>query len=320
MNVITRVVDWFDGFQRRHHFVGFPLAVLKKYGDDEAGHQAALLAYYGFLSLFPLLLVLTSVLKQVIRGNAQLRETIISGATTYLPVVGNDLQQSVHGLHANGVALAVGLLLTFFGARGVADALRTGINHVWQIPYVRRSGFPASILQSFAILLIGGIGLILAPLLSGYAVSVGGHGLVIRALALLLTLVILFVVFLLLVRVALPTRVPARDLWPAAAISAIGLTLLQAFGGYLLTHQLHHLSNLYGTFAIVLGLLYWLYLQAQLLFYAVEIASVRALKLWPRALDQQRLTLEDRRAFRLYARRNRYHPEETVEVSTKPKK
>jgi len=317
MNVVTKTIARLDAFQRRRKFLGFPLAVLKKYGEDEAGHQAALLAYYGFLAIFPLLLALTSILKLVVRGNNHMRQSIVQSVTDYMPIVGSDLQQNVHGLGATGVALVIGTVLTVFGARGVADALRSGINHVWQIPYMRRTGFPHNILKSLLSMVVFGVGLVLAPLISGYAISVGGHGLPIRLLTLLITSAILFGVFLTLVRIALPMRVRSRELWPAAALATVGLMILQLVGSYVLTHQLKHLSSLYGTFAIVLGLLYWLYLQSQVFFYALETASVRALQLWPRALDQSSLTAADRRAFRLYALRNRFHASEEITVTTK---
>jgi hypothetical protein len=67
-----------------------------------------------------------------------------------------------------------------------------------------------------------------------------------------------------------------------------------------LSHQIAHASPLYGTFAVVLGLIAWLYLQAQLTLYAVEINVVRAYRLWPRSLAPPPYTEQDRRAFRLY--------------------
>src|SRR5690348_11498139 len=123
MNVIQKTIGWFDGYQRRHKAIGFPLAVFRKYGDDQAGHQAALLAYYGFLAIFPLFLILTTVLKVLIRDDTVLRAKIIKNATNYFPLVGNDLQQNVHTLGSTGWILAIGVLLTLYGARGVADAL-----------------------------------------------------------------------------------------------------------------------------------------------------------------------------------------------------
>ncbi len=319
MKLIDSLVTRFDALQRRHKSVGFPLAVLKKYGEDQAGHQAALLAYYGFLAIFPLLLVLTSVLKILVHNNETMRERIVSSATVYLPIVGDSLEQSVQSLNSTGVALAIGLVLALFGARGVADAFRSGINHVWQIPYLRRSSFPRNLLQSFGILTVGSLGLVLAPLLSGYVFSLSNRTWVLVPLVLALSFAILFGMFLALVRIALPGRIHIRELFPAAVLATVGLMTLQIVGSLIVSRQVQHLDNLYGTFAIVLGLLYWLYLQSQVFFYAIETASVRALGLWPRAVDQQKLTTQDRKAFRLYARRNKYHPEEVIEVTTKAK-
>jgi YihY family inner membrane protein len=317
MNIIQKSINWFDGYQRRHKPVGFPLAVLKKYGEDQAGHQAALLTYYGFLALFPLLLILTTILKVLIRNDAELRTKIIEKATNYFPLVGNDLQQNVHTLGSTGWILAIGIILTLFGARGVADVLRNGINHVWQVPHDRRSGFPHGQIKSLAILLVGAAGLILAPALSGFALSVAGHGWPIRAVALLITLAILYLMFLGLARISLPTRVSIRELRPAAIISTLGLVIVQLLATLLLKHQLQHFDNLYGVFAVVLGLLFYLYLQAQVFFYALETASVRALKLWPRALNQQDLTAQDKKALRLYAERGSYNRDAIIDVTFK---
>ncbi len=317
MNVFQKVVQRIDTYQRRHKIVGFPFAVIKKYGDDQAGHQAALLTYYGFLSIFPLLLVLTTIVKVLIRNNAELRTKIIENVTNYFPVVGNELQKNVHTFGSTGWILVIGTLLTLFGARGVADTLRNGINHVWQIPYAQRSGFPHGILKSFAIIFVGSIGLLLAPVVSGYAINVGGRGWLMSAVALSITLAILYLMFLVLVRIALPTKVPLGHLRPAAIISTLGLATLQIAGGYVIKHQLSHLDSLYGTFAVVLGLLFWLYLQAQIFFYAIETASVRALGLWPRAIDQQHMTKQDKKALRFYAERNTFNQDSTVSITFK---
>lgn len=319
MNIIQKTIGWFDVYQRRHKIIGFPVAVLKKYGDDQAGRQAALLTYYSFLAIFPLLLVLTTVLKVLIRDNEELRDKIIQGATNYFPVVGNELQHSVHTVGGTGWILVIGTLLVLFGSRGVADVLRDGINHIWQIPFSKRSGFPHGPLKSLAILAVGGAGLIFAPLLSGYAVSVGGHGWVAGVVALIITLSILYLMFLFLVRIALTTKVKVslRDLRPAAVISTLGIVVLQILGGFILKHQLRHLDSLYGTFAVVLGLLFWLYLQAQIFFYAIETASVRALRLWPRAIDQQNLTPQDRKALKLYAERGIFNNDTEVRLTFK---
>jgi membrane protein len=315
MEQIKETVNKFDAFQRKHPFVGFPYAVIKKYGDDEAGKQAALLAYYGFLSLFPLLLVLTTSLKLFLRNDSHLQQRILQGATTYFPSIGDSLQPS-HGVSGTGIALVIGIVLTLFGARGVADVFRGAVNHVWQVPVVKRTGFPMALLKSMSIVLVGGIGLVAAPFISGYAVSFG-HNFAYTLMGLVITMLILFAVFLFLFHLALSVSRPFGELWVGAATAAVGLTVLQSVGGLLITSHLRNLNSLYATFALALGLLYWLYLQTQVVMYAMELDSVRVLKLSPRSVNQKDLTEQDRSAFRLYAHRNRYHDDEEIDVHSK---
>lgn len=320
MNIVDKLKGRVDRFQQRHRFIGFPLAVVKKYGDDEAGHQAALLTYYGFLALFPLLMVLTTTLGVFLRGEGELQRKILKAATEYIPVIGDQLGASVHTLDKAGWALAIGILLTLYGARGVADVFRGAVNHIWEVPYVKRSSFPANLFKSLGIILIGGLGFIAAPVISGYALGIG-HLWVFRVLAFLVSALILYGLFIFLIHTAMAEPRPLGEVWLGPLVAALGIVFLQGVGTYLLKHQLHRLQDLYSTFAIVLGLLYWLYLQAQLMMYALEIDAVRSLKLWPRALDQGRLTEADAAAYKLYAERNRWvHDEEIVVRSTSKKR
>jgi YihY family inner membrane protein len=314
MKLIGNIIQTIDNFQRRHKFVGFPLAVIKKYSDDEAGYQAALLAYYGFLSLFPLLLVLTTILQIVLKHNIELQDKIISHATTFFPIVGAHLQQSIHMISKTGPALAAGSIFTLYGARGFADVFRHSVNHVWQIPRQQRSGFPLNLAKSLIIIIMGGLGLIIVSVVAGYGEAAGRNAFVQLGFA-LLSFVILFGLFTFLIKISLPMRINFKDVRAGAAIAAIGLGILQLVGGYLVTHELKHLDSLYGTFALVLGLFFWLYLQAQVVLYSLEIETVYLFKLWPRSLIADNLTPEDIRAYKLYTRRNRFIEIEEVKTS-----
>lgn len=304
MSLLKSIISKVDNFQRRHRLAGFPYAVVKKFGEDEAGNQAALLTYFGFLSLFPLLLVLTTVLSIVLKHYPEVRENIIDGATTYFPVVGNELQQNVHRLGKTGLALAIGIVVTLYGARGVGNAFRHAVNHVWQVPHKNRTDFPVNLLKNFTIIFVGGLGLIAASIIAGF--STASSGFVPRFVPVIASLLILFGLFIFLVKISLPIKARFRDLWLGAAFMAIGLAILQAVGGFVVTHELKNLDNLYGTFALVLGILFWIYLQAQIVLYALEIESVRALKLWPRSLTADHPTPEDKHAYELYKQRNRF--------------
>jgi inner membrane protein YhjD len=295
LNPITIIIDAIDSFQKRYRFTAFIYGVIKKYGEDQAGYQAALLTYYAFLSLFPLLLVLTTVTGLLASSHPALQQSILKGITDYIPSLGSQLSTHVNGMHKTGPALFIGLLFAFYGARGVADAFRNGVNHLWQIPVAKRDGFPKNVGKSLLIIIGGGTGLIIASICSGLAAG-AGHGVVFRLLSLLINIVILFGLFAWLLNLSLPRHVSLRDIRSGALTAAIGLVLLQAVGAALLRHQLKNLDAVNSYFATALGLLFWLYLQAQVLYYSVEVSVVQTLGLWPRSLTNNQLTAADKRA------------------------
>ena len=277
MKILKKIVHKVDTFQQRHRFTAFSYAVIKKYGEDNAGTQAALLTYYGFLSLFPLLLVLTTVANNVIGNNPHLEATVIDGITDYFPLLGDQLSAHVHGINSSGLALAVGILFTLYGARGVADAFRKGVQHIWQVPESKRDTFPKSLFKSIALLIVGGFGFIVASILAGLT-SAAGHDPIFRVLSILLNMFILFWLFNFLLNFSLPRQLPLKQTKVGAAVAAVGIVTLQLVGGYILSHELKNLDALYSYFAIALGLMFWIYLQAQILYYAMEIAYVSSRK------------------------------------------
>lgn len=315
-NILQRILQAIDMFQQKHKVIGFPYAVIKKYGDDEAGYQGALITYYGFLSLFPLLIVATSVIDLVSRHNAAIRTELLDSINQYFPAIGHDLQSSIHSTGKTGLALAAGLLITFYGAKGVADAIQHALNHVWEVPKAKRASFPKGPLKSLAVILGGGFGFMSAAVLSGYATGAVGNSVLLRIVPLLISAIILFASFIFIFRVASSAKHSYKQLVPGAIVAAIGLQILQFGGTYLLTHQLTHLSGIYGKYGLVLAILFWLYLQAQVFLYAAEISAVGALKLWPRSLTGKPLTSADREALRLYAQRETIaDPPEEVQVT-----
>lgn len=283
-----------DTIQRGHWLPSFIFAVIKKYNDDEAGSQAALLTYYAFLSLFPLLLVLTTLTELISTSHAELQATIIKGTTNYFPVLGSQLSSHVQTLHASGLALAVGILFTLYGARGVGGAFQKSVQDFWWVPKKERDGFPKSTLKSLGIIFVAGVGFIMASL-SIALVSAASHGWLVKAITFIINAAIWSIIFILLLDLSLPRQVSFRETRGAALCAAIGLTVLQTLGGYVLKRELHHLDALYTYFALALGLLFWIYLQVQVLFYSLEIAVVHSQKLWPRSLSGHDLTKADHR-------------------------
>ncbi len=314
-NLLERFVHRLNHWQQRHKKAAFTYAVIKKFGDDEAAYQGALITYYGFLSLFPLLIVGTSFVEIISTNHPHLQARMINAISSYFPGFGNQLQQHVGGAHRTGLALVIGLLVALYGARGGAAAIQHALNHIWLVPRRKRAGFPLAPLKSLSIIVVAGVGLIAAAVLSGYATSLN-HSALFKIVPSLISMLLLYGVFLFVYRVGTESSdMKFKDLALAAAISAVGIQILQTIGGYYVTHELKSLSSLYGTFALVLGLLAWIYLQAQLMLYAVEISTVRALKLWPRSLESNELTDGDRRAYSLHAKKEHLVKSEEIDVA-----
>jgi membrane protein len=313
MNAVQKLVAAVDRTQQGRPWLAFPVAVWKKFGDDQAGNLAALIAYYGFAALFPLLLVLVTVLDIVLKNNEALRDTVLNSAFGQFPVIGPQLSSDPQSLHETGPALVIGLILTFLGSRGVAGAAQNALNTVWGVPMFRRPGFPWSMLRNIGLILTGGIGLMATTILSGLAGNVSFlSGTAAQVGTVVVSLVLNVGVFWLVFRLATAKEVGTRTILPSAAAAAVVWQILQLLGTFLV-HRMAGSSSVYGVFGVVLGLLAWLYLGAQLTLYAVEANVVAVRRLWPRSLAPPPLTKEDRRAYRLYAQIQERRPEQDIE-------
>jgi len=304
MNMLQKVLRAADDLQQRHAWLAFPVAVWKKFGDDQAGNLAALIAYSALVAIFPLLLLLVTVLDIVLKNDPARQKQLVNAALKNYPVIGPQLEGNIGHLSQTGIALAVAVIGIFIGALGVSNSLQNALNSAWEIPFSRRPGFPWSWLRSAALIIVIGLGFIGTTIISGFAGRVlSGAGSFVLFYA--VSLVLNFGLFWLGFRLGTASEITWRQLWLGAAISAVFWQVLQAVGTAFVSRQLAHASPLYGTFALVLGLIAWLYLQAQLTLYAVEINVVRAFRLWPRSLAPPPYTEQDRSAFRLYVEKRR---------------
>lgn len=291
---IQKILIKLDNLQRRHSPIGFVIAVIKKYGDDHAGYKAALLTYYGYLSLFPLLLVAATVLQIIANSHIGLSDSLLKSITSSSSVLGGQLSVHIQSLHKSGLALAIGLLFLLYGARGVAAAFRSGVNEIWGVTRSEQLGFPQSAINNTLIVIVGGLGLIATASITG-TVSALGHGILPRAISYLAGVLLLYFLFNYLIKAVLPKHVTSRDTYSAALSAAFGLIVLQIVGGLILSRVLKNLDALYSYFALSLGLLFWIYLQAQVIYYSVVISVVKTQKLWPRSFSGQDLTDYDKR-------------------------
>lgn len=316
-----------DRYQRTHRWVGLPVAVVYKFVDDQGGYLAALITYYGFLSIFPLLLILVTVLGFVLSGNPALQQQMLHTVLGEFPLVGEQLAGSIHTLHGSVPALVIGILVSGYGALRVAHAGQYALNQVWAIP---RWAWPNQVrAYGRALLLVTGLGvaLLATAALSGLTTAQHAFGglfgvaldVAIRVVATLLAVAINAGVFVLAFRVLTAHQIPLRDLRDGAIAAGIAWQVLLEVGTYYVARELSGLNAAYGIFSVVLGLLAWIYLGAFLVVVAAELNVVRANRLWPRSLlvrftETTDLTRADRRAYASYATAQRHTPAQTVDV------
>jgi membrane protein len=273
-----------DAFQHSRPWVAFPLAVLRKFGEDNSGNLAVVITYYAFFSVFPLLLALASVLGFVLAGHPSWQMTIEKSAAKNLPLInGSPLPH-----HGSVLVVIFGSLLALYSGLGVAKAAQQAWNVVYGLPREERPGFLEQNGRALRLVVGGGFGLIATTLIAG-AVSSGhavglpvGWGLTVLGIAvtaLLNTWVMVFIFRWLSVR-----PVTVREVLPGAALAASVLALLQAVASAVISHKLRHVSSTYGSFGTVIVLLSWFYLQAQVLLFAAQLNVVKQERRWPRSL------------------------------------
>ena len=314
VNPFERVIRAVDAFQQRTFPVNFVFGVVKKFGDDSAGSQAALIAYYGFLSIFPLLLVMVTVLSMVVSPGTEHR--IVHSALSQFPIVGNQLSgpNGIHKLKSGStVGLTVGLIGLVWGSLGITQAAQKAMAEVWNVPGVVRPGFFPRLGRSVAFLAVLFLNVIVTTILTGIS-TFGGHGLPLRIGAIAISLIVDVGIFILAFRVLTPKSIKTASLVRGAVLAGVGWAVLQYIGTSLVAHQLRHSSQIYGFFASVLGLIAFIFLAAEITLYAAEANVVWDRRLWPRSIVQPPLTKADLQVLTDIAKVGERRPEQSVEV------
>jgi len=298
--LVNRIIAWADRMQREHGVLGFPYAVVKKYGDDEGGRQAALITYYGFLSIFPLLLVGVAVLSRVLVNHPDLRRRLTDVIVP--PALQPTVEHSLATLPTSTVPLIVGLIGLLLSGTGVVFSAYQTLNHVAAVRHRRRLSYFVRYARVFMVLAILMLGALAVGTLTVVATALPGQPGVQRAAAVLGSALVVFAVLLLGAKLLLARPAPFGALWPGAVAGAVVVTVVLTVGAPLLARLVAKSGPVYGSFATVAGIFALLYLVGQALVYAAEIAAVRYARLWPRALDLNRPTAADARALTLLAR------------------
>ncbi len=302
-----------DRRQREHVWLAFLVGVGKRFGENGAGALAATIAYYGFFSLFPLLMVFTSIAGLVLQGRPDLQERLVRSALSQFPVLGTEIQSEIGSLDGSGLAIAVGLALALWAGLGGVKAAQVAMDTVWDVPRKRRPAAPAAILRALMMLLILGVFVAGGAVLAG--VSNVGRGPAVSVLSFLSSAVLNVALYAIAYRVLTSADVTWKQVMPGALIAGVGWTILLAAGGWIVENRLASSSDVYGTYAFVIGMLAWIYLGAQLTLAGAVVNVVRADHLWPRSLQGSELTDADERALRRSAMQEERRPEEKVSVA-----
>ena len=317
------LADRLDRLQRRHPVAGFPIAVVYKYVDDSGPYLAALITYYAFVSLFPLLLLMSTVLGTVLAGDPELQARLIDSALSQFPVVGDQLG-APEELSGGVLGVMVGVLGSLYGGLGVAQAVQYAMNTAWAVP---RNDRPNPFLaRGRSLLLLGTAGLAVIGTTALSAVGARGEGVaatVVQVLLFVAAIAVNAVVFVFAFRLATPRHLTVPQVLPGALTAAVLWQLLQTFGVTYVGHVMDTASATNGVFALVLGLLAFLYLAAVVGVLCVEINVVRVDRLYPRALltpftDDVELTAGDRRSYTGLAKAQRSKGFQEVEVTFDP--
>jgi membrane protein len=278
---LLRPIRAFDRSQQRHRWLALPLAVVKKFSDDHGGRLAALVSYYAFFSLFPLLLLMVTILGFVLQGNPGAQKSVEKSVLSQLPGIGQQIK--VHALSGHAIALVIGLLGALWGGLGVTQAIQAAFDQVWAIPFKDRPDFIHSRLRGLRLLVVLGTLFLFASLASGL-VTGGLGGPLLKVAGIAVSLLLNFALFFFAFRLMTVSDVATRCLVVGVVVAAILWEVLQVVGGYYIGHVYRHASSAYSQFALVIALLVWLHIGAQVTVYAAEINVVVARRLWPRSL------------------------------------
>lgn len=315
MSFVKKFVQQLNRLQQKSRVLSVVFGVVKKYGDDNASTLVANLAHTAFGTLFPLLLLLITILGVVLSDHPHLEHQILDSSLNRFPIIGTDLADNIKAMRRNSVfGFVIGVGGLVWGSLALGQNGIFTMAQVWNLPGPERPNYVKRLSRSFGFLLVLAVGLLVGTFL-GASVPAAKGSLALAVAGGAASAVVNFGLYLFSFRILTSHEVSWRELVPGAILGGIGWTILQEFGGFIVGHFLKNDNSLYGTFGIVIGLFAWLYLICELTVYAAELNVVLARRLFPRSLVQPPLTEADRESLAAQALQNQRRPEQRVEVS-----
>jgi membrane protein len=300
---MNRFLARLDYLQRRHPWMALPVAVFKRFGEHAGGRLATAISYWGFFSIFPLLLVFVTVLNIVLEDEPDTRQDLVDGALGQIPVLGTDLANTQTALGGSWATIVIGLLVALWAGLAAANALQTGLEEISDTPMFDRPNAAVVRVRSVAVLVILAVGLSVSTLAIG-AAQFEQFGMLTTAAGLIISLVVHTSMLLVTFKLFVSGRNRLRELVPGALVAGAGIVALQAVGTLVVNRYIKGASDTYGTFAVVIALLSWFFLVSRVVLLGAELNAVLRNDVWPRSLvTSTEATDGDRRAVHLDARR-----------------
>ena len=311
-NPAERAVQRLDDLQQRLPLLALPIGVIRKFADDRTSAWGALMTFYAFLALFPLLVIALTVIGHLAAGNPELERQLLDGVLGQIPVVGDMIEDDISALQAGGLGLGVGLLGLLWGATGIYNSGQLAMSQVWNVEGLERPGLVMRLMRSLLLFVVLGVGAVGTgwAIRNGLYASVGAP---LRVSTVVGTLLGSFVVLALVFRILTPHSIEMRKLWVAVGLATVGWLGLQVLGGFAISREVEQV-DIYGVFAYVIAVLMWLWLVFRVLLFSAEAAVVIDRGLWPRNLAQPPLNDADKRVLAALARNERRRPEQHIEV------
>ncbi len=286
-----------DRVQSRVALVGFAYAAFKKYSDDEGSRLAALLAYYTFLSLFPLVIGGLAVLNSVLvnRPDAALRVVHDIVPLEYQAQVISAYQALPDG----GGALAVAVIGLLLAGTGGVFSLYAMVNQVFAVPYRFRYGFGPRYAMVFLLVLVLGVGVLVVVIGSALLSTVADVAFIQRVGGWLLIWSVAAAILLIVPRVLARRQLAFAEIWIGAVLGGLAMMLFMSLGSLAVSHFISTSSAVYGVFATVVGIFTVMFIVSNAVVLSYEIGVVWAWQLWPRGVDINLLFPADERAYAL---------------------
>lgn len=301
-----------DSYQQRHPVLGLPIAVIRKFVEDDSASLASQIAFWAFFSVFPLLLIFVTLLGYFLPPNLQ--GDVLGRVASFFPLFSTE---SIGHLSGEWWTLVVGGISALWSGSFVVRTTQSAFNSVWEIPVAHRPGFSEQIRRSIVALGIIGLGLVISTMISSYVAgaTTGTNLSPVGRLAGYLIAVTLDVgLFLAAFRSLTDREIATRDVLPGALLSGVAFWLLQQLSSLLISRYLHTAGRTYGNFATVITMLWWFYLQGSITLLGAQLNVVLKKRLHPRGLVDPPATEADYRAYEAYAKERTYHDDERVQT------